>query len=507
MIYGLISVIMPIQLLTIMLTPFFVCVAIILWMLPNIGGVQANRIQSLLVAFVGFSIAWPNYLAFNLPGLPWITPTRVTLFWLVAVFVLNFSTSREMRQEIRDAVSVMPRHMKIFWAFWFATTFALIFSGRFTVTINRYVNNQIYWTMIFFVTVLAATRPGFTMRVAKMLLWSTIIVLIYTLYEAKSQRVFWIDHLPSFLKIDPEVIEGVMEAQARAGTERYRVRGPYIIALYFSEFLTMAFPFFVHATAHARRFIPFLALAAATFGLMVLMYFTDARSAIVGMLVVFSVYPLFIAAQLLAKKNRSIVGSAIVYGYPAIMIMLAFIIVFWRRAHVMVLGGGQHQSSSDARDQQWAMAWPKLASHPFGYGTGYGNEVLGYVTPSGKGTVDSYYLTVMLDSGYLALPLFILLFLVPAYVAFLYFRDAKSDETKLLAPFSLALINFTIVKGVLSTEHTMPLAFIFSGCITGLVWQSQRAMHVTMSPSATSTKLQPALRRVVPAISGSLGRS
>ena len=109
-VYGLMAVVLPLQMLALMLTPFFFLTAILLWMLPDIGGMQVARMQSLLVVFLAFSIAWPNYLAFNLPGLPWVTPTRIALFWLVAVFVLNFSTSRELRDGLRDTVSAMPRY-------------------------------------------------------------------------------------------------------------------------------------------------------------------------------------------------------------------------------------------------------------------------------------------------------------------------------------------------------------------------------------------------------------
>lgn len=506
-IYGLMAVIMPIQMLMMMSIPILILAGIVLWMLPDIGGIQIERMQSLLLAFLGFGIVWPNYLAFNLPGLPWITPTRLALLWLVVVFALNLSTSRELRDALRDTVSAMPRYMKAFWAFWIITAFSIVFTDEVAVSLNRFINNQIYWTMIFFVSALVATRPGFVMRMVKVLLWSTTIVMIYSLYEVQSQRVIWIDYLPSFLKIDPEVIEMVMEAQARAGTDMYRVRGPFIIALYFSEFLTMVLPFFVHAVAQERRLMRFLALLAATFGLMVLMYFTNARSSMVGMLIVLAGYPLLIAIKQLAKKNRSIFGAAVVYGYPAIAGVLALIVVFWRRAHVLVLGGGQHQGSSYARDEQWAMGMPKLLTHPFGFGVNRGNAAVGYVTPSGKGSVDSYYLTVMMDAGFLALPLFLAVFCIPAYVAFRYFRDSKSAEMDLLAPIILALLNFVIVKSVLSQEQMMPMAYMLVGCIVGLVWQ--RTREASAIPAAQPSVIPYTLpsRRLVPALSGPLGRA
>ena len=516
--YGLMAVILPIKMLGIMVAPLLVAMGFILWMLPDTGGVQIARIQSLLVIYLGLSIAWPNYLAFNLPGLPWITPTRVTLLCLLAVFVLNFSMSREMRDEARDTVSVMPIYMKLFWVFWALSTFAMVFSDSLTVSVNRYVNNLIYWMMIFFAGALAARYKGGVTRVENTLVWSTIIVIVFSLIEARMEQVVWIAHLPPFLSIDPAVIELVMDEGARAGTDQYRVRGPYSVALYFSEFLTMAFPFFVHKTAQSRQLRTFLPMLAATLGMMVVMYTTGARSAMVGMVVVLTAYPLYVAMRSFSSRNRSIVGSAVVYGYPAIAAVIALIVVFWRRAHVLVLGGGQHQSSSDARAEQWAMAWPKLASRPFGHGPARGNDVLGYVTPSGKGTVDSYYITVMLDSGYLALPVFLLVFLVPAFVAFKYFRTAKTPEMMLLAPLSLALINFTIVKGVLSSEQSIPLAFILIGCIVGLVWQEQHAsksvavaQNGKVAPTGPVAPARPVAplpprRRFVPALAGQMGR-
>ena len=45
----------------------------------------------------------------------------------------------------------------------------------------------------------------------------------------------------------------------------------------------------------------------------------------------------------------------------AIVIML---ILFWPRAHNMVLGGGAEEASTQGRWVQWAAAWPLLKSNP-----------------------------------------------------------------------------------------------------------------------------------------------
>lgn len=473
-IYGLMAAILPPQLLSWPATPILIMTALILWLLPDIGGVYYDRLQQLMIAYMGINIAWPSYVALNLPGLPWVSLTRLVLFMVLAVFVWNFSTSREMRDKIRDAVSETPMTIRIFWAYWATTTFSLVFASPLPMAISKYINNQIYWTMVLFVTALLATRPGFVGKFVRTLLISTAIVIVYSIYEFRIQRVPWLDYLPSFLKIDPELLEILMGSQSRAGTDIYRVRGPFAASLFFSEFLTMAFPFFLYFTIKAKRVLPFLALAAGTFGCLMVMYLTNARSAILGALVAFVLYPLYYAIRRRSQHERSIVGASLLMAYPMMLAATAALVLFWPRAHVMVLGGGQHQSSSDARAEQWRMGIPKLMTHPFGYGVGRGNEALGFVNLAGKGTVDTYYLTVMMDSGIIALPLFLLTFLIPAWLAFKYYRDSKTPEQEMLAPLSIGIINFVIVKSVLTSEANIPLAFAYVGCIIGLIWQRHR---------------------------------
>lgn len=473
-VYGLMAVILPPQMLSYPATPILIMMGLILWLLPDIGGVQYDRLQSLMIAYIAINTAWPIYIAFNAPGLPWISLTRIVLFLVIAVFLWNFSTSREMRDKLRDSVSETPITIRIFWLYWATTLVSVFLSQRIGESVTKFVNNQIYLTMVFFATLLLATRPNYVSRFIRTMLIATTLMLLFSIYEFRIQQVPWLNYLPPFLKIDPELLEILSSGQARAGTEIYRVRGPFIVSLFYSEFLTMVFPFFLHFTLNEKRFPNFLALAAATLACMTVMYLTNARSAILGMLVAFVLYPFFYAVRRTSQHSRSIVGTSLLLAYPAILAMAAMLVVLWPRAHIMILGGGQHQASSDARSEQWRMGIPKILSHPFGHGIGRGNEALGFVNPAGKGTVDSYFLTLLMDSGILSLPLFVAFFLVPAYLAFKYYRDAKTPEQEILAPLSIALINFIIIKSVLTSETNIPLAIAYVGCIIGLIWQRKR---------------------------------
>ena len=88
--YGLMSAVLPIAMLSFPMTPILILIVLILWMLPDLGGIEQGRMHKLMLAFIGLSIVWPNYVAFDLPGLPWITPVRFAVFSLLAVFILNF---------------------------------------------------------------------------------------------------------------------------------------------------------------------------------------------------------------------------------------------------------------------------------------------------------------------------------------------------------------------------------------------------------------------------------
>lgn len=486
MIYGAMVAILPPQLIAYPAIPIFILMAFILWIIPDTGGMHYDRLQRVTIPYLALSIAWPSYVAFNLPGLPWISMTRGALLIVLLLFVWNLSTSSEMRAKTRDAVSGMPMAVRAFWLFWVTTVVSLGFSNSISASLIKFVNNQIYWTMVLFLTAILASRPGFTMKVARTVVIASGIVLLYSLYEYSIQRVPWLDYLPSFLQIDPVLLATLMDSQARAGTNIYRVRGPYAAALYFSEFLTMVFPFFLHFTFKERRPIQFMLLAAGTMACFAVMVMTDARSAMIGFIVATFLYLFYNALRGWTISSLSILNTGVLFAYPVILGILSLIVWFWRRAHVMVLGGGQHEASSNARNVQWEMAWPKIFAYPLGHGVGRGGLALGYANLGGEGTVDSYFITVMMDSGFLALPLFMATFLIPAWYAFKHHRASVTPEEQLLAPLSLALINFAIVKSVLSSEASVPLAFVFVGCIFGIMWQrnNRAALDEMMAKAA-----------------------
>ncbi|MEY2883914.1 MAG: hypothetical protein RL490_1638, partial [Pseudomonadota bacterium] len=92
-----------------------------------------------------------------------------------------------------------------------------------------------------------------------------------------------------------------------------------------------------------------------------------------------------------------------------------------------------------------------------------------------------YYLSLLLEYGFLGFLLFMLFWICVSWKAFIAYIDAREGDALFAGPLCCALVNFTVVKGVLSSEANMPLAFLLAGCFVGLTWQ-QRNQEKTAKP-------------------------
>jgi hypothetical protein len=493
--YGLMTSILPLQFLAIPLVPVLIMGGIILWMLPDRGGIHYDLMAKLMLLYVGFSISWPFYVAFDAPGLPWITPTRVFVGMLALVFLLNLAMSAELRSTINSVMKAVPDTRRLFWFYCLLTAISLVFSPHPINSLTRFINNQIYWTMMFVVAMLLASREGFVIRLSRVLVVTLIFVSLLGLYEASIQEVFWMSRLPSFLSVDPTLLATFADAQNRAGTSIYRVRGTMGVSLYYAEYLALVFPLLLHFIFRKQAFYKTLLLLLGGVAVACNMYLTNARSSMVGLIVAMVAYAFYNAFRAWRQRPNSILSAASFFAFPAAVGLLFTLMLTWNRLRVMTIGGGQHQASSEARNAQWTMGIPKAMTHPFGHGTAQSGEALGFTNAAGEVTVDSYFLTVLLEYGWLGMVTFILLLASTVWLGFLLYQTAQTKEEQLAGPLSIGMLNILIVKSVLSSEINLPIAFIMAGCLVGLAYQRQVANRpVTLrklGPAHAVQTLQP----------------
>ena len=471
---GAAITVLPVQSLFALAVPLVLAVGVILWLLPDGNPQPAPLLSVLLVWFVGVTALWPAYLSVDLPGLPWINPQRIVVFMLLLAGLWGYATSSHIRHEVAAVLRAVPLLRSAFWVFWFATLITLALSKQPGFSLNRWVNNQILWTFVFLLSAWVATKGPVIDRVAKVLVWSALFVSLNTIWEFHLESVPWADHIPSFLRVDETLLGNVLRSQARTGTGLYRARGPFTTSLVCGEFLAMAFPFMIHATLQARTLWRRALLVAAMIAAVAADWFTGSRLAMVGFFLSVMLYGGFAVFRHWRRDKHSLVSASMMAMVPVAGLTFLLLSLTWPRLHHMTFGGAQHEPSNAARSAQWSMGLDKLAANPIGHGAATSGVTLGYTNPAGVITVDTYYVTLLLDYGVIGFVAFMTMFIAQAWPAMRLYLAAQGEEQDYAGPIAISLLNFIVIKSVSSGEVFSPYAFMMLGFLFALVERQQR---------------------------------
>jgi hypothetical protein len=103
-----------------------------------------------------------------------------------------------------------------------------------------------------------------------------------------------------------------------------------------------------------------------------------------------------------------------------------------------------------------------------------GAEAIGYHTPSGLLSVDSYYLALTMEVGLIGLAAFLTMFLALALKAALaVVRSYDEDsELSLLLPGAISIGVFLTIKTVFAQEDNHPIAFVIAGMVLALLYRN-----------------------------------
>lgn len=474
LIYGFIYAIVTPYLLVQMLFPIVLLAGLVLWALPETGNAPTTLMSRLFFAFFIAMIAWPNYLAISLPGLPWITMVRLTGIPLTLIFLLGLSISKQFRQDLLTIVNANTTLWKLLVAFVVLQVISVAFSSEPATSINQLIVTQISWTAIFFVSAYVFTTPGRAEFWTRVLWFLVIAMCMLGLRENQLGKLLWAGHIPSFLAVDDESVQHTLAGFARAGGGRYRVLGTFSTSLAFAEFLALATPFILHRAMSSYRLVERLAAAATLPLILWVLVLTDSRLGMVGYFVSCLLYILLWSALRWNRDRTSLVAPAIVIAYPLIfcaMVAATFVI---QRLRVAIWGGSQHSPSNDARVDQFSHGIKMILTHPWGYGIGRGAESLNYRNPSGDLTIDTYYLLIGLEYGVVGFILYYgFLVLAIAWTAKHAIRRSPEREESFLIPIAIAMTSFFIIKSVYSGTGNHSLIYMMIGMSVALIHRSR----------------------------------
>ena len=466
--YGLAAVALPPNLLPVLIAPVAVCLLLALWLMPDRGYFPLTIIERASSVLLVLMVVWPVYIAVVLPGLPWLTPTRMALFVVTFFFLYSVSTSGLLRHHL-GTVAMSCKPLWIAFLLWIASMFISVpFSHNVATTLKVLLDNQMRLIEIFFVGCLVFARRGAPTRTVATLIVLAMICAVDGFIEMKLEYPPWAHHIPNFMRVDDATMANVLGTQARSADGLYRVRGPFPLSLVFAEYLAICMPFIIHWIVTGRALLLKVTMVVAWFMVMAAIVVTQSRLGLVGALLAHVTYLPLWAFRRWRADRTALLGPFILFGAPVAALMLIGVILSSHTLSTRVFGGGAQAASNASRAQQRAMAVPKVLHNPIGHGLGQSGSVLGFTNQAGATSVDNHFITSLLDIGVIGTAAFYSMFVIAAWLGARIFLTTTERELELGGPLAIMFLVFIMIKTVLSQENNHSLILLMLGMMLAL---------------------------------------
>lgn len=458
--------------------PVLILAVLSIWALPDLPVAPTRAMSWLYYAFMIALIAWPNYVAIALPGLPWITLIRLTSFPLSLALVICASSSAGFRHGMGDALKSAPLVYQALLIFIVLQLVSIAFSTSIGESLSKLLVAHTTWTAVFFVSVYLFARPGEVQKFSVALWILALFVGAIAIPEARYERVLWAGHIPSFLKIQDETVNRILSGAYRFGL--YRAQSTFSTPLGLAEFMALVVPFVMHFAAGSYKTWVRMAAGLSIAFILYVVLLTDARLGLIGFILGVLIYLAGWSVLRWQRDQTSMLAPAIVFSYPILFTLAVASTFLVGRIHEKIWGSGQYDYSNEGRTAQVQAGLPMIVTHPLGHGIGMGADALGYSNNAGTVTIDSYYLLIGLEYGFLGFIFYYAMFGAAIYYAVRYTlitnTKLKDKEYEFLFPLGISLINFVVIKSIFSNDDNHPLAFALMGAVVGLVYRSRKAM-------------------------------
>ena len=384
---------------------------LVVWALPGLKAAPTRTMEWLFYAGLITGVAWPNYLCLALPGIPWITMSRLIGIPLALTLLVCVSTSAEVRARLSAVMGSAPRLWRLLAVFVLIQFISIGFSSQPFFSLDKFVTAQTGWTAMMVIGAYVFLTPGQVTRWAAILWAMAMFAAAIGFYELIFRHLPWYNHIPSFLGDDASVVS-ITTPHYRRYTNILRIQGTFSGPMQFAEFLALTMPFVLHFAVEPYR--PWTrGLAAGSIPVLLFVTLeTNSRSGAGGVLAGMFLYALFWAAMRWRRNPGSLFAMRMLMAYPAAAAIGGVAVLFVGRLHRIFLGGAETAASGDARSQQWHLGLPKVISHPWGYGIGRGADTVGWYTPGGFLSIDTYYLSVLVEYGVIGFILYFGMFLI-----------------------------------------------------------------------------------------------
>lgn len=476
LILGMAVAWLPAARLSLLVIPVVALSVMIIWVLPEGAKPPVRLMEAMFFAYFVALTLWPYYLALDIPGFPLIEIRRVFIALAIVAMMISLSISPDFRVRLRSLIAGSPLIFALYAGFVATQLISLPLARDPGISISAFVRDQMGWTAVLLIASYTFSRKGGIARWSGVLRAMAIFMSFLAFAEFKNKSVLWANHIPSFLTMNDPVIIRLLTPSFRGNA--YRVIGPFPVSLSLAEWLALTMPFFLYYMIFGKNLIARAICLVADVLVFVAILSTQARIGLVGMLIAHAV---FVGAWALRARrlNRgsSLLPTAVLAAYPVILVTLVAAVLTIPALTVRVLGGGAQAASTDARGEQFNLAWPMILGRPFnGHGVGNAALTVNWTSPGGQVSLDSYIITLLVDYGFIGFALYVALIGTAIVQGFQLSSTSEDDEIGYSSAAAVGLCIWATCQFVLSQEDNASLIFMLIAVIVAARWRVANAM-------------------------------
>ena len=435
-----------------------IAAVVLLWVMPDLPLVWPSLIRKTFFVMLIADLCVPNYYAVQFGGLPWISARRLATFALIAPFLIAIAASSDARRRIAERVGASSLIVICVAGFLFMAVLSLFTSVTPSESMTALVEALLSWYVPFFAMIYIVRDYDDAVFILKIICCCAVFITAMGLVEFFEHRNIFVDIFPrgmlqQLIENNPNLALLLPGDANHFRNGLYRAESAFVTPLSFGEFEIIVIPIGLFFALYRRSSFEKSLGWATVFGGIIGIFSSGSRGGYIGVL--FSV-AVFVAVWSIRKAvdNKASLAPAIV-GLTGVVsfTFLIGLILFWKRAHNIVLGGGDAAASNQGRYAQWVAGIPLIRSNPI---TGHGFAAGGYVINS---SIDSYVLSVLLETGIPGLVFFVGLAVLPIWYGLRNFVSDMSESGAVAGALACSFIAFSMNKLVLSQRENHMLIF------------------------------------------------
>jgi O-antigen ligase len=446
---------------------------VLLWVMPDLPLVSPGLIRKAFFVMMVTDLIVPFYYTVQFSGLPWISARRLATFALIAPFLVAVAASSEVRRHIAERVRASLLIVICATGFLVVAALSVLTSVSPTESTSALVDAILSWYVPFFAMIYIARDNDDLIFLLKIICLCVILITGAGVVEFFLRHNFFVQIFPTsmldaLIESNPS-LDQLLPGPAHFRNGLYRANSTFVTPLSFGEFEIIVIPIGLFFLLHREKLFERALGGAVAFGGIVGIFCSGSRGGFVGVIASVAVFATFYSIRKAMSTKASLV--------PAISVVLGVIgfgcvigvIMLSHSVHDMVLGGAAQASSTDARYLQWAAGLPFIKSNPI---TGHGFGLGGIIIELGQ--IDSYILSLVVETGIPGLVFFVGLLVLPVWYGLRNYLSDMSESGALAGALACSFVGFIMNRLVLSQKENHMLIFSLLAIVIVLNHESVR---------------------------------